>query len=67
IIVSESAHLIWQLRNERRVIQQKDLAANREIRSQTCAMSNRLAIDCLMMNKKKYGSKVISKSLVLRT
>ncbi|KAJ7594805.1 ribonuclease H-like protein [Mycena floridula] len=51
-----------------RVIQEKDLAANREIRSRwTCAMSNRLAIDCLMTNKKKYSSKAISKLLVLRT
>ncbi|KAJ7587188.1 hypothetical protein C8J56DRAFT_787068, partial [Mycena floridula] len=67
IIVSESAHLIWRLRNER-VIQEKDLAANREIGN--CwirAMSNRLAIDCLMTNKKKYSSKAISKLLVLQT
>ncbi|KAJ7467220.1 hypothetical protein B0H11DRAFT_1732888, partial [Mycena galericulata] len=48
IIVSESAHLIWHVRNERR-IQGKDPASVREIQLRWTRMMNmRLDLDCQM-------------------
>ncbi|KAK7015738.1 hypothetical protein R3P38DRAFT_2466070, partial [Favolaschia claudopus] len=64
---SESAHLIWRLRNER-VINAKDPASNREITNRWCkTINNRLGIDCAMTNAIKYGKKAIDKRLVLST
>ncbi|KAJ6586233.1 hypothetical protein B0H10DRAFT_1961825 [Mycena sp. CBHHK59/15] len=55
IIVSESAHLIWKLRNER-VIQEKNPASKQEIQNKWCkAINNRLAIDCMLTNEAKHG------------
>ncbi|KAJ6630752.1 hypothetical protein B0H10DRAFT_2336653 [Mycena sp. CBHHK59/15] len=49
ILVSESAHLIWRLRNER-VIQEKDAASDREIRNRWLkAINNRITLDCLLV------------------
>ena len=66
IVVSESAHLIWKLRNER-VIQGKDAASEREIQNKWCkAINNRLNLDCILTNM-RYGKKAIKKSLVKHT
>ncbi|KAJ6564352.1 hypothetical protein B0H19DRAFT_1285751 [Mycena capillaripes] len=54
ILVSESAHLIWRLRNERR-LQGKDTASEREIYQRwKNALNIRLALDCHMTDKKRY-------------
>jgi ribonuclease HI len=67
IIVSESAHLIWRLRNER-VIQEKNPASVQEIRNRWCrAINNRLTLDCMLTNVAKYAKKSIKKSLVKGT
>ncbi|KAJ6572831.1 hypothetical protein DFH09DRAFT_916468 [Mycena vulgaris] len=67
IVVSESAHLIWKLRNER-VIQEKDAASEREIRNRWCkAINNRLNLDCILTNQMKYGKKAIKKTLMKKT
>ncbi|KAK6995687.1 hypothetical protein R3P38DRAFT_2567137 [Favolaschia claudopus] len=67
IVISESAYLIWKLRNER-VIGAKGDASNREIENRWLnTINNRLSIDCLLTNTKKYGGKSIRKSLVLET
>ncbi|KAJ7096497.1 ribonuclease H-like protein [Mycena crocata] len=67
ILVSESAFLIWRLRNERR-IQGKDAASEREIRMRWKRTINiRLGVDCLRSNEKKYAKKATPKSLVLKT
>ncbi|KAJ7934405.1 hypothetical protein B0H13DRAFT_1855297 [Mycena leptocephala] len=67
IIVSESAHLNWRLRNERR-IQGRDAASEREITQRwTRAINIRLALDCQMTNRTRFGRKAIAKSLVLKT
>jgi ribonuclease HI len=67
IIVSESAHLIWRLRNER-VIQEKDPALQQEIRNRWCkAINNRLTLDCMLTNVTMYAKKSIKKSLVKAT
>ncbi|KAJ6571550.1 hypothetical protein B0H19DRAFT_937362, partial [Mycena capillaripes] len=67
IIVSESAHLIWRLRNERQ-IQGKDPASEREIFSRWKSCLNiRLALACQMTNKHRYAKKAVPKPLVLKT
>ncbi|KAJ6458146.1 hypothetical protein C8R47DRAFT_913115, partial [Mycena vitilis] len=67
IVVSESAHLVWKLRNER-VIQQKDPASLQEIQNRwRKAINNRLSLDCMLTNDSKYGKKAIKKSLVKKT
>jgi ribonuclease HI len=58
IIVSESAHLIWRLRNER-VIQEKNPASVQEIQNRwRKAINNRLALDCMLTNVAKYAKKI---------
>ncbi|KAJ7933230.1 hypothetical protein B0H13DRAFT_1457660, partial [Mycena leptocephala] len=67
ILISESAHLIWRLKNER-VINGKDPPAPAEIKNRwVYGLNVRLTIDCLMTNKAKYGKKALKKGLVLRT
>ena len=67
ILISESAHLIWRIRNER-VIQGKPEASPQEVHFRWLkAINNRLKIDCVLTNGVKYGKKAIDKSLVLRT
>ncbi|KAJ7183006.1 hypothetical protein C8R43DRAFT_840003, partial [Mycena crocata] len=67
IVVSESAHLIWKLRNER-VIQEEDPASVQEIHNRWCkTINNRLKIDCLQTNKRKYGKKALEENLVKAT
>ncbi|KAJ6619315.1 hypothetical protein B0H10DRAFT_2026894 [Mycena sp. CBHHK59/15] len=62
IIVSESAHLIWRLRNER-VIQEKDAASDREIQNRwRKAVNSRLNLDCVLTNDGKYGKKASLKN-----
>ncbi|KAJ7023633.1 hypothetical protein C8F04DRAFT_969939 [Mycena alexandri] len=63
ILVSESAHLIWRLRNER-VIQETGPADINEIRNWWLkALNDKLGLDCLLTNTNRYGSKAISVSL----
>ena len=67
ITISESAHLIWRLRNER-VLNGKDPSTITEISNRWVhALNVRLGIDCLLINKAKYGSRALKKSLVLKT
>jgi ribonuclease HI len=67
ILITESAHLIWRIRNER-VIQQNGPAPITMIRNRWLkAINNRLAIDCLMTDKFKYEKKAIKTSLVKDT
>ncbi|KAJ7860182.1 hypothetical protein B0H13DRAFT_1452714, partial [Mycena leptocephala] len=67
IVILESAHLIWRLRNER-VINGKDPPTETEICNRWTHMLNiRISFDCLMTNKAKYSAKALRKSLVLRT
>ena len=67
ILITESAHLIWRIRNER-VIQQKGSAAIPMIKNRWLkTMNNRLAIDCLMTDKNMYKKKSLPVSLVKST
>ncbi|KAJ7728526.1 hypothetical protein B0H16DRAFT_1241223, partial [Mycena metata] len=67
ILISESAHLIWRLRNER-VIQEKDPASQNEIHNRWLrAMNLRLKFDCAMTNAEKYGKRALRKDLVQKT
>lgn len=66
IIVSESAYLIWKLRNER-VINDRAPTAPAEIQNRWIATINHcLSQDCLLTNP-KYGSKTIKESKVKET
>jgi ribonuclease HI len=55
ILLSESAYLIWKLRNKR-VIREQDGTSDREIYNQwKKTINNRLEIDCLLTNERKWG------------
>ncbi|KAJ3774187.1 hypothetical protein FB446DRAFT_640363 [Lentinula raphanica] len=67
IVVSESTHLIWKLRNNR-VINGKDPPSKREIANKWHFIINsRLATDRILTRKKTFGKRAIAASLVLRT
>ncbi|KAF9030200.1 hypothetical protein BDZ89DRAFT_892577, partial [Hymenopellis radicata] len=67
ILLSETAHLIWKLRNER-VINNKTPTSRREIENRfRYSINRRLELDCLLSDRQKFGKKAISKSLVLNT
>ncbi|KAJ7024612.1 hypothetical protein C8F04DRAFT_968771, partial [Mycena alexandri] len=67
ILVSESAHLIWRLRNDR-VINEKDPATATEIKNRWLkVMNNRVAIDCALTNSMKWEKKSIKMSIVKTT
>lgn len=66
IIMSESIHLIWKLRCERRIAGKSHpngVIHNKWVR----AMNTRLTLDSLSTNRKKYGSKATRAKQVLRT
>ena len=65
--MSESAHLIWRLRNER-VIGDRGEATEPEIRNRwKKAINSRLHLDCVLTNEARYGKKAMDKSLVRGT
>ncbi|KAJ7640020.1 hypothetical protein DFH06DRAFT_1138022 [Mycena polygramma] len=67
ILITESAHLIWRIRNER-VIQEKGSASAVMIKNRWLKIiNNRLAIDCVMTDKFKYERKALKTSLVKDT
>ncbi|KAH9829033.1 uncharacterized protein C8Q71DRAFT_799858 [Rhodofomes roseus] len=66
ILVSEAAHQIWKLRNAQ-VINSEDNEPPSidEIRNKWMnTINNRLAMDCKMTSKKKYGKRAIKETLV---
>ncbi|KAJ3838212.1 ribonuclease H-like protein [Lentinula raphanica] len=66
ILVSESAHLIWKLRNAR-VIQGKGFPSTEEILNKWRYQINaRLRTDCLLTNS-RYGCKKVKKTIVIKT
>ncbi|KAK0478879.1 hypothetical protein IW261DRAFT_1551551 [Armillaria novae-zelandiae] len=67
ILISESAHLIWKMRNDR-VINNKDNYTMREIEQRWLhAMNCRMRLDCLLSDQQKFARKAIKKFLVLTT
>ena len=72
IIMSESAHLIWKLRNEG-VIRETDEAprnhaSEEEIAARwNAAINARLTEDCALTNAGKYGKRALKPGLVERT
>jgi ribonuclease HI len=62
IVVSESAHLIWKLRNERVPASKREIK-NRWFKS----INNRIALDCALTDAAKYGKKSIGRSVVRKT
>lgn len=72
ILMTESAHLIWKLRNER-VIRDTDeapkgVATKDEITARwTAAINARLAEDCALANQGKYGKRALPGNTVQKT
>jgi ribonuclease HI len=71
IIISESAHLIWKLRCERR-IQNEDnpekYHTDTEIHNRWVAtINNRLTMDQLMTDRKRYKKKALPQKIVIQT
>jgi ribonuclease HI len=67
ILISESAYLIWKLRNSR-TIKGKDPPSRREIHAKwTHTLNCRLQMDCLLTDKRKFGTKSLNKKLVSQT
>ncbi|KAJ7036854.1 RnaseH-domain-containing protein [Mycena alexandri] len=67
ILITESAHLIWLIRNER-VIQGNGPAPLAKIRNRWLRKINtRLAIDCAMTDQLKYGKRALRMSVVKKT
>ena len=71
ILISESAYLIWKLRCERRISNEDDpekYHSETEIHNRWVAtVNNRLNMDKLMTNKKKYGKKALKAGTVIQT
>jgi len=71
IVVSESVHLIWKLRCERRIAREDDpqkFQSEHEIHNRWVqAMNSRLMTDSLSTNIKKFGTKATKAKLVLQT
>ncbi|PBK78096.1 hypothetical protein ARMSODRAFT_946958 [Armillaria solidipes] len=53
ILISESAHLIWKMRNDRQ--------------RWTHALNRRMKLDCILSDRKRFQRKATQKSLVLKT
>ena len=71
ILVSETAYLIWKMRNERR-IRDGDTPGHeqqeREIRNRwTHALNKRLTIDRALTNDIKFGKRALSEKTVIKT
>ena len=71
ILMSESAFLIWKLRCERRISKEDDpekFHSETEIHNRWVAtINNRLNLDKLMTNHKKYGKKALKERAVIQT
>lgn len=67
ILISESAHLIWKIRNDR-VINERPNYTLHEIEQQwSHAINRRMRLDCILSDKKKFQKKAIRVPLVLKT
>ncbi|PBK59858.1 hypothetical protein ARMSODRAFT_966567 [Armillaria solidipes] len=65
ILISESAHLIWKMRNDR-VINDKPHHTAREIEQRwTHALNRRMKLDCILSDRKRFQRKATQKSLLV--
>jgi ribonuclease HI len=67
ILITESAHLIWKLRNKRAIGGEGPAPLAKITNRWLKMVNNRLAIDCAMTNTKKYGRKALISLLVRKT
>ncbi|KAF9049008.1 hypothetical protein BJ165DRAFT_1342952 [Panaeolus papilionaceus] len=71
IISTETMHLIWKLRCEWKIGRNEDME-NQITKQETInkwhsVINSRLKIDCLLTNRKKYGSKALKRGMVMDT
>jgi hypothetical protein len=71
IVATESAHLIWKLRCERRITQGDDPDKQHSIEEihnrWLSTMNQRLTMDRLLANRNRYGKKALKPALVIAT
>ncbi|KAJ7302897.1 hypothetical protein DFH08DRAFT_614223, partial [Mycena albidolilacea] len=67
ILITESTHLIWKLRNERAIGGDGPAPLAKIVNQWLKTIDNGLAIDCATTNTKKYGRKALKSSLVKKT
>ena len=69
ILVSETAYLVWRLRNERRIQQEDRLAQSEsEVRNRwTYAINKRLTLDRMLTNAARFKSAAVKDKLVKAT
>ena len=69
ILMSDTAYLVWRLRNERRIRDDNvDTTTPSSIRNRLINATNkRLTIDRLLTNKKRFGKKALCEKLVKAT
>ena len=71
IIVSETAYLVWKMRNERRIRDGDDTvseASDSEVRNRwTHAINKRLTIDRALTNTEKFRKRAVDEKLVKKT
>ncbi|KAJ7689062.1 hypothetical protein B0H17DRAFT_937800, partial [Mycena rosella] len=67
ILVSESAFLVWRLRNERMINRENPTSARAIHNRWLKLINNRLGLDHAMTNEHKYGKRAVKKTLVLKT
>ena len=68
ILMSESAYLIWKIRNKRVISDEGQPATKNEIKNKWMyAINDRLRMDCRMTNTHRYGKKALKVKLVEKT
>ncbi|PBK66451.1 ribonuclease H-like protein [Armillaria solidipes] len=72
ILMTETVHLIWKIRCQRRIQRGDDSPESWHTRDEVhnlwvAAMNRRLTIDRALVNKYRYGTKALKKSMVLST
>ncbi|KAK0222652.1 hypothetical protein EDD85DRAFT_923732 [Armillaria nabsnona] len=72
ILMTETVHLIWKIRCQRRIQRGDDdqsrWHSEEEVRNLWIdAMNKRLMVDCLLVNKHKYGTRAMRKAKILST
>lgn len=66
--MTESAHLIWKLRNERVIQEDGEQHSQAEVTNRWYkAINNRLHLDCRATNTRKYGHKGTKLNVVKKT
>ncbi|PBL04529.1 hypothetical protein ARMGADRAFT_1041778 [Armillaria gallica] len=67
ILISESAHLIWKIRNDRVINERPNYTPHKIEQWWSHAINRWMRLDCILSDKKKFQKKAIRVPLVLKT